>query len=128
MRRWNRRAFLELALAEVASLPLLGLMGCGSDGGESAVRGYFPGDRLAAAATIGRIALRGDGEVVALGSAAATLELIDAAPGDTQAVAALRDAIEADLRAGRTIDVDGWTLSRTEVELCMLALRLTPDG
>ncbi len=124
MRRWSRRDFLELALAEVLSLPLLAASGCGSDRGASVVRGSFPGDRLWAAETIGRTALRAQGEVSARRFAAATLERIDAARNDVQAVAALAEASRADLRAGRVVDVDGWTLSRTEVELCALAIGL----
>jgi len=40
---------------------------------------------------------------------------------DRVLAATLRDAVDTDLRAGRTRLADGWVLAETEVDLCILA-------
>jgi hypothetical protein len=55
-------------------------------------------------------------------SAAATLRTISASADENAAIAALTDAVRRDFRDQRTVELGGWVLSRTEVELCALTL------
>jgi hypothetical protein len=50
------------------------------------------------------------------------LQLIARASGPDAATTELVNAVRRDFREGRTVQVDGWVLSRTEVELCLLTL------
>ena len=54
---------------------------------------------------------------------APTLQLIARAQGENAAIAALIGAVRSDFREGRVVDVDGWIISRTEGELCVIVLR-----
>lgn len=47
-------------------------------------------------------------------------EIVDAAKSLEAAVSDLEDQVTADFVAARVVDVAGWTLARTEVELCVL--------
>jgi hypothetical protein len=87
---------------------------------------YLGETSLEAAQTIGRARLRALGvgetaEAIA-GPTAATLALIAAAPDEQTAIDALVAAVRRDFAEGRSIEVEGWVLSPTEVDLCMLAL------
>lgn len=53
---------------------------------------------------------------------AGTLDLISAAKTRQAALTALVRAVRTDFREGRIIELHGWVLSRTEAELCALAL------
>jgi hypothetical protein len=53
---------------------------------------------------------------------AATLQLIARAQEDAAAIAALVSAVRSDFREGRVVDVEGWIISRTEGELCVIVL------
>jgi hypothetical protein len=55
-------------------------------------------------------------------SAAATLRTISATADENAAIAALTEAVQRDFRDQRTVELGGWVLSRTEVELCVLTL------
>jgi hypothetical protein len=50
------------------------------------------------------------------------LQLIGGSSGPDAAITALVSAVRRDFQEGRTVQVDGWVLSRTEVELCLLTL------
>ncbi len=50
------------------------------------------------------------------------LRTIAASPGERAAIAALVQAVRRDFREQRTVELEGWVLSRTEVELCLLTL------
>lgn len=125
----SRRELLELAIAELVVLPAWAGLGCGpggptASGTREGVGHYFGTDRLARAAVVGRAALPADSSAEresAVEFAGAALRLLEAATGPAEAVEALRQALRADLREGRIVDVEGWTLGRTEVELCVLA-------
>ena len=54
---------------------------------------------------------------------AATLQIVERAQGENAAIAALVRAVRSDFREGRVVDVDGWIISRTEGELCVIVLR-----
>lgn len=66
-------------------------------------------------------------EEAILAAAAGTLQLIARSPTETAAVTALVRAVRRDFREQRSVQLDGWILARTEVELCILAL-LSPGG
>lgn len=59
-------------------------------------------------------------------AAAGALGLISAARTRQAALTSLVRAVGTDFREGRTVELHGWVLSRTEAELCALAL-LTPQ-
>jgi len=84
-----------------------------------------PGD-LDAVKTIGAAYLRQLGveptEQSILAAAAGTLQLIAQSPTETAAVTALAQAVRRDFRQERSVQLEGWIMSRTEAELCTLAL------
>ena len=55
-------------------------------------------------------------------AASGALALIAAAKTRQMALTSLVRAVRADFREGRTVELQGWVLSRTEAELCALAL------
>ena len=57
-----------------------------------------------------------------LNATRATTRLLDRASGQDSAIAALVAAVRKDFENGRSVQVDGWILSRTEAELCALTL------
>lgn len=132
--RWPRRGFLKSVGASVASLSAVG---CGEDGeaplgppppeaGEyrDAIERYFEGDdELENAAVIGEYTVRAKGYDTsrAFDSTRRTRDLIDAEASSSDAVASLEERLHDDFVDARIVSVDGWTLSRTEVDLCVLA-------
>ena len=52
----------------------------------------------------------------------ATTAIIDSALNQREAVDTLVTAVRRDFREGRSVQVEGWVLSRTEAELCALTL------
>ena len=58
--------------------------------------------------------------------AEATLQIIARAGTAQTARTALRRAVRRDFREGRYVQLHGWTLSRTELELCALVLLHAP--
>jgi hypothetical protein len=91
---------------------------------------YLGESSLSAAQTIGRAGLRALGvaessDAIATATAR-TLALIDAAPDERAALDSLVAAVRRDFVEGRSIEVEGWVLSPTEVDLCMLALVAPP--
>ena len=51
-----------------------------------------------------------------------TLDVIAQARTRQAALTALRQAVRRDFQEGRSIELQGWVLSRTELELCALTL------
>jgi hypothetical protein len=54
------------------------------------------------------------------------LQILAAARSQKAALTALASAVRLDFREGRVLQLEGWVLSRTEVELC--ALMLLPES
>ena len=50
------------------------------------------------------------------------LEILEKVRGEKAVLSALVDAVRRDFREGRVVEVEGWVLSRTEVQLCALTL------
>lgn len=92
--------------------------------------GYFGSTQADAARAIGEAYLQHigiEGSSAGIRAAAAgAIALIDAARTQTAITAALVAAVRRDFQEGRVIELHGWVLSRTEVELC--ALTLVPAG
>jgi hypothetical protein len=92
--------------------------------------GYLGESSLEAAQSIGRARLRalGVGETGKdiLVATSRTLEIINRAATDKEAIQALTEAVRGDFVEARTLDVDGWVLSQTEVDLCVLTLLNPP--
>ncbi|RPH60077.1 MAG: hypothetical protein EHM89_09560 [Acidobacteria bacterium] len=65
-------------------------------------------------------------EEAILNATADTLELIARSSTQAIAVTALTQAVRDDFREQRTVQVEGWIISRTEAQLC--ALSLLPDA
>ena len=61
-------------------------------------------------------------------AARVTLDVIAQAPTRQAALTALGRAVRRDFQEGRTIELQGWVLSRTELELCALTLLSATDG
>jgi hypothetical protein len=57
-----------------------------------------------------------------LAAANDTLELMARAPGNSAAITALVQSVRRDFRNDRVVQLEGWVLSRTELDLCLLAL------
>ncbi|MEQ9640993.1 MAG: hypothetical protein RIM84_13305 [Alphaproteobacteria bacterium] len=76
----------------------------------------------AAARRVGRRYLAEHAQEADAARLAAHIEAALAARGDgVELRQALRNAVRADMRAGRSVLVDGWVLSLTEARLCALA-------
>ncbi len=127
-----RREFLLRALAACgtaayASAGPPGAEAAGAPPGaaRSTSAGYF-GDQVDAVRVIAEAYLRQlgleTGEASIRSAARATLELIDRARDQPRAIRALERAVREDFEKGRTIQVEGWILSRTEADLCALSL------
>jgi hypothetical protein len=100
-------------------------MGGQRGAGRSTSAGYF-GDQVDAIRLIGEAYLRqlgvDAGEVSIRSTARDTLGLIDRARDQARAIRALEQAVRQDFERGRTVQVEGWILSRTEADLCVLSL------
>lgn len=126
-----RREFLWQALAACGAGvlgPVPSLHGAQSGlAGRAATTsaGYF-GDQVTAVRAIGEAYLRQLGrdttpEAVRV-AARDALRAIDRARDEAGAIRALERAVREDFDRGRSVQVDGWVLSRTEAELCALTL------
>jgi hypothetical protein len=126
-----RREFLCRALAAcgtfalVPARPARGAPAGQSDRPRTTSASYF-GDQLEAVRAIGEAYLRqlgrdsGDASVRA--AAPGALEVIDRARDQPGAIRALVRAVRQDFERGRSLQVEGWILSKTEAELCVLSL------
>jgi hypothetical protein len=130
-----RREFLLHALAACGtplfvSVPALGASqagGQGSNAGRSAtVAARYFGGSAAAARGIGEEYLRSVGAENTLASildvTRNALKSLESGSTPQAAITALVRAVRADFQSGRTLELQGWVLSRTEVELCALTL------
>lgn len=133
----ERRRFLKLV---AASVPLLGGASACNDETIRTVSGpseppppeaesyaellelYFGADGLGDADFIGgyHAQVEGLSGSEAFDYTSGARELVDAADSLEAAVSDLEDRLLDDFMAARVVDVAGWTLARTEVELCIL--------
>jgi hypothetical protein len=60
-----------------------------------------------------------------LAAARGTIEVIDRSRDEPGAIRAIVRAVRRDFEEGRSVQVEGWILSRTEAELCALTLLRT---
>lgn len=132
--RWPRRQFMQIM---ATGLACGGAVGCGSDDAppreppppeareyRNAVEASFDNERdFDNAAFIGEyyVESRGATTTEAFDATARTRELIDAADSTSDAVERLEKQVHEDFVDAHLRALDGWTLSRTEVELCVLA-------
>jgi hypothetical protein len=126
-----RREFLWQALSACASAVLLPVPSAA--GGQSGPvdraatvgAGYF-GEQRDGVRAVGEAYLRQLGvdtsreSVVA--AAPRALDAIDRSRDEAGAIRALVRAVREDFERGRTVQVEGWILARTEVEICALTL------
>jgi hypothetical protein len=86
----------------------------------------YLGDRADAVRAIGEAYLRQLGRErnreSILAAARGALESIDRARDEPSAIRALVRAVREDFARGRAVQLEGWILSRTEVEICALTL------
>lgn len=140
--RCQRRDFLRYAAAQVISLPLLQVMGCGSGEELEAipewldarprVDGYFAdaretlGDQrvIEAAERIGReyinVRVTPARQSAVEELLAPVTALINDAASDEEAVTVLQSLVGEDFQELHIVDVRGWTLSETEAQLAAL--------
>jgi hypothetical protein len=98
-------------------------------GAQVAARYFGVGDAEALKA-IGTAYLKQAGveatEAAILETAAETLQVIARSATEAAALTALEQAVRRDFREQRSVQVEGWIISRTEAHLC--ALYLLPDA
>jgi hypothetical protein len=127
--RLPRREFLLRALAACSApvfSPRLAQLTTNAKGGARSARlatRYLGPSGAAAAKAVGEAYFRALGVKSATDvPLAGTLQLIARAQEDAAAIAALVRAVRTDFRNGRVVDVEGWIISRTEGELCVIVL------
>jgi hypothetical protein len=127
MKSYPRREFLLRALAACGTpflMPAAFLEGRQKPQAVNAA-GYF-GVRVDAARTIGEAYLRHLGIDTSAESirkaSMATLKVIERASTRQNAISALELAVRRDFQDGRSVQLEGWIISRTEAELCALTL------
>ena len=118
----GRRQLLSLAFG--GATLLLGGVGCGSEAGGGALRGFLQPE-VVSARRIGRAYLREHPQEAVRVILTRQLASLPGEPGaprlDDERVAAwLSQSSSADFEAGRTVRVDRWWLSETEARLCAL--------
>ena len=132
MKSYQRRDFVLQALVACGTGLLLPSIGFGGaqvqqtrTGPAEAVAGYF-GYRLDAARAAGTAYLTQLGSDTTAPSILAatrnTTAIIEGAVSQREAIEMLVAAVRQDFREGRSVQVEGWILSRTEAELCALTL------
>ena len=127
MNGYPRREFLLRALAACGTpflMPVASVEGWQKPQADTAVS-YF-GVRSDAARTIGEAYVRHlgiDASAESIRKASlSTLKIIERAPTRQNAIAALERAVRRDFQDGRSVQLEGWIISRTEAELCALTL------
>jgi hypothetical protein len=125
-----RREFLWQALAACASgvlvpvRPASAAQSAPVDRAAAMGAGYF-GDQAEAVRVVGEAYLRQLGRDTTRDSVVAAARGALDAIGSRNRVGATRALVEAvreDFERGRTVQVEGWILSRTEAEICALTL------
>jgi hypothetical protein len=126
-----RRAFLLQALSACATGVLLPAQAASAgqsaqiDRASTMGAGYF-GDQADVVRAVGETYLRQLGRdasresIVAVARVA--IDTIDRARDQPAAIRALVRAVRDDFERGRMVQLDGWILSRTEAEICVLTL------
>ncbi len=98
----------------------------GPDAPEAEAAAEYFGGRTEAARTVGATYLRQLGleptPASILQAARRAAKTIERASSQERAIAALGRDSQRDFRGKRSVQVEGWIFSRTEVELCMLTL------
>jgi hypothetical protein len=127
--RLPRREFLLRALSACSAPVLAPAVSRRLSQGTKPVRSagiaprYFGPSGAAAARALGEAYVRAVGfNSPADVPVAPTLQLIARAQTDSAAIAALARAVRSDFRDGRVVDVEGWIISRTEGELCVIVV------
>ena len=127
--RLPRREFLLRALAACSAPVLVPGMSRPLTQGTKPVRHtgiatrYFGPSGATAARALGEAYVRAVGiKSPADVPVAPTLQLIARAQSDSAAITALVRAVRSDFREGRVEDVNGWIISRTEGELCVIVM------
>ncbi len=126
-----RREFLWQALSACASAVLLPVPS--TAGGQSGpadraatVGASYFGDQRDAVRAIGEAYLRQLGRDTSresiVAAARGALDAIDRSRDEAGAIRALVRAVREDFERGRTVQLEGWILSRTEAEICALTL------
>ena len=127
MNSYPRREFLLRALAACGTpflMPLASVEGLQKPQAGTAAAGYF-GGRTDAARAIGEAYVRqlGDTSAESIRKASlGALEVIERASSQQNAIRALGLAVRRDFQQGRSVQLEGWIVSRTEAELCGLTL------
>jgi hypothetical protein len=134
MRGYPRREFVLRALAACGTSFFVPTTvdagwqagaGVGQDAQAAQAAEYF-GGRTDAARTVGSAYLRQLGleptPAAILQAARGATRTIERASSQEKAIAALVRDVQRDFREERSVQVEGWILSRTEVELCLLTL------
>jgi len=144
---WSRREFLERALLQLGSLPLLGMLGCSGASSDEPPRVAISGAlRATLRARLDGDVLRdyfgeGDGSALReLGSRflyaqladlnpkdqavvallEPTIELLESAESEAVALTRLSAAIEQEFADRTVLDLAGWTLAPSELALAAL--------
>jgi len=128
MNSYPRREFLLRALAACGTpllMPLASVEGYQKPQAGTAAASYF-GVRVDAARTIGeaymrQLALDTGAESIRKASMSA-LKIIQRSSTGPDAISALEVAVRRDFHEGRSVQLEGWIISRTEAELCALTL------
>jgi len=129
---YRRRDFFVQALTACGSVLLVPSIGFGNPQvlqsravPSDAAADYF-GDRLDTARTVGAAYLKQLGSDTSPASVLAatrgTLAIIEGAVHQREAIDVLVQAVRDDFREGRSVQLEGWVVSRTEAELCALTL------
>ncbi len=128
MKSYPRREFLLRALAACGTpflMPLGSLEGWQKPQPDTAAASYF-GVRIDAARAIGGAYVRHLGLDTSAESirkaSLSTLKIIERASTRQNAITALELAVRRDFQQGRSVQLEGWIVSRTEAELCALTL------
>jgi hypothetical protein len=142
---WSRREFLERALLQLGSLPLLGMLGCSGDAdepsveisdalramlrarlGASAFGDYFgAGDpdalmQLGSSFLYAQLSERAPADAAIVMLLQPTIELLESADSEEHALDMLRSAIEREFAERGAVDLAGWALAPTELRLAAL--------
>ena len=128
MNRHPRREFLLRALAACGTpflMPLAAVEGLQKPQAGTAAAGYFGGSTDAARAIgeayVRQLGLDTSAESIRKASLGA-LEVIERASSQQNAISALGFAVRRDFQQGRSVQLEGWIVSRTEAQLCALTL------
>jgi hypothetical protein len=127
MNSYPRREFLLRALAACGTPFLMPLASEGLQKPQAgtAAAGYFGGNTDAARAIgeayVRQLGLDTSAESIRKASLGA-LEVIERSSSQQNAISALGLAVRRDFQQGRSVQLEGWIVSRTEAELCALTL------